>query len=48
MRVVRVQVGDSETDSYNVEDTLRTSMVEASQVSDSESTLQEVKRQLCE
>lgn len=48
MHVLHVQVGNSETDSYNVEDTLRTSVVEASQVSDSESTLQEITRQLRE
>lgn len=42
------QAGKEMADGHNMEDTLRTSVVEASRVSDSESTLQEVTRQLRE
>ena len=46
MCVLHAQAGKDMTNGQNMEDTLRTSVVEASQVSDSESTLQEVTQQL--
>ena len=46
--VLCVQVVNGDSDSCNMEDTLRTSVVESSHVSDSESTLREVTQQLRE